>query len=56
MSTNPNDPATDPRARWRRLPPEPEQYVEEMSIDATSSTHGIPGVDPVQDFIRLYGG
>ena len=48
--------AEDPRARWRHLPAEPAQYVEETHIDGSSSNHTVPAVDPAQDFIRLYGG
>ncbi len=45
----------DPRARWRRLPAEPARYVEETHIDGSSSSFTVPAVDPIQDFIRLYG-
>ncbi|PXX60869.1 hypothetical protein DFR70_10960 [Nocardia tenerifensis] len=45
----------DPRARWRHLPAEPAQYVEETHIDGSSSSYTVPAVDPTQDFIRLYG-
>ncbi|QLY28909.1 hypothetical protein [Nocardia huaxiensis] len=57
MSTNDHDEQVDdPRARWRRLPAEPTRYVEETSIDGSSSGHAVPAVDPAQDFTRLYGG
>ncbi|WP_216894236.1 hypothetical protein [Nocardia alni] len=46
----------DPRARWRRLPAEPDHYVEETHTDGSSSNYTVPAVDPTQDFIRLYGG
>ncbi|MEV6557786.1 hypothetical protein AB0M22_18880 [Nocardia sp. NPDC051756] len=55
MSNEPRAPAPDPRAHWRHLPAEPAQYVEETLIDPTFSTYTLPAVDPVQDFIRLYG-
>ncbi|WP_225726890.1 MULTISPECIES: hypothetical protein [unclassified Nocardia] len=45
----------DPRARWRRLPVEPTQYVEETHVDGSSSSYTVPAVDTTQDFIRLYG-
>ncbi|MFE6861039.1 hypothetical protein [Nocardia sp. NPDC057668] len=46
----------DPRAKWRKLPPEPARYVEETQVDGGSSNYTVPMVDPAQDFIRLYGG
>ncbi|MFE3955890.1 hypothetical protein ACFXPS_17075 [Nocardia sp. NPDC059091] len=54
-SNNHREQADDPRARWRRLPVEPAQYVEETHVDGSSSSYSVPTVDPTQDFIRLYG-
>ncbi|MEV5834278.1 hypothetical protein [Nocardia sp. NPDC052112] len=47
---------SDPRARWRHLPEEPDHHVEETQVQPTYSSYTLPAVDPTQDFIRLYGG
>ncbi|WP_433623241.1 hypothetical protein [Nocardia sp. CA-120079] len=56
VSENFESEVADPRARWRHLPKEPDQYVEEAQVEPTYSSYTLPAVDPTQDFIRLYGG
>ncbi|GEM31930.1 hypothetical protein AB0H58_29480 [Nocardia neocaledoniensis] len=45
----------DPRAKWRRLPPEPERLVEETTVETRSAEAGVPAVDLTEDFVRKYG-
>ncbi len=50
MSTKGTD-DPDPRARWRRLPPEPTRWIEETDRELTAVDHG-PDYDPDQDVPR----
>ena len=45
----------DPRAKWRELPPEPAEYVEETSIEIRAADLGIPAIDLTEDWVRKYG-
>lgn len=56
MAEQDPDTAADPRARWRRLPPEPAQWIAETAVEPTSASYTVPNVDPAKDFIRRYGG
>ncbi|MGW4241629.1 hypothetical protein [Nocardia sp. NPDC004722] len=39
---------SDPRARWRALPPEPTEWVEETDRDAAAVDYG-SNYDPFRD-------
>ncbi|MEV0463517.1 hypothetical protein [Nocardia tengchongensis] len=55
MSTgNSGDEANDPRARWRKLPPEPTQWIEEVDREHSAVDFG-PDPDPDAK-ATLYGG
>ncbi|WP_433593307.1 hypothetical protein [Nocardia sp. CA-145437] len=55
MSTgNSGDEASDPRARWRKLPPEPAQWIEEVDRERSAVDFG-PGHDP-DGKAATYGG
>ncbi|MFE3546063.1 hypothetical protein ACFXK0_24140 [Nocardia sp. NPDC059177] len=54
MSEHQND-AADPRAQWRRLPPEPAKLIEETATDTRATDHGLPAVDLTEEFVRKYG-
>lgn len=47
--------ADDPRARWRELPPEPTELVEETSLETRAADLGIPAIDLTEEFVRKYG-
>ncbi|NKX91339.1 hypothetical protein [Nocardia coubleae] len=46
---------SDPRARWRHLPAEPDRLIEETATDTKATDHGFPVVDVTEDFVRKYG-
>ncbi|MBL1075857.1 hypothetical protein JK358_15785 [Nocardia sp. 2] len=56
MANSDDHEPVDPRAKWRKLPPEPVPTVEETHVEGSSSDYSTPNVDPGQDFTRLYGG
>ncbi|MFE6923830.1 hypothetical protein ACFVAV_22585 [Nocardia sp. NPDC057663] len=45
----------DPRARWRELPPEPSELIEETTVDTRAADLGVPAVDVTEEFVRKYG-
>ena len=45
----------DPRARWRELPPEPSELIEETTIETRGVDQGVPAVDLTEEFVRKYG-
>lgn len=51
----PDETEPDPRARWRTLPAEPTEWIEEKATSSTAADHGIPNIDQTEDFIRKYG-
>ncbi|MEU3014986.1 hypothetical protein [Nocardia asteroides] len=45
----------DPRAKWRELPPEPEAFIEETTVETRAADLGVPAVDLTEEFVRKYG-
>lgn len=54
MRSEQNEP-DDPRARWRQLPPEPQQLIEETAVDTRVSGVEL-GVNPEEESIRRNAG
>ncbi|MFE3190466.1 hypothetical protein ACFXHA_15735 [Nocardia sp. NPDC059240] len=52
MTDTPND-EPDPRARWRKLPPEPTEFIEEKDTEPAAVDYG-SDYDPDRDAAR-YG-